>query len=608
MASDSPRARINQFFLSKKRKPLSPAFKHGRTEKDARIGGEGYLSVKGTLENYLSNSQEQNRDAVRRTLDLGTGSSPKKDNKGLSSLAERDLETPEVMGNVQRENLKAHRMLSMLQFKVSKKTCQVQCETQNYNSLRMIFVSVFELCSIATSPSKPKSNDHKRHGSPSFAGDEDKPLKKRHFLTSESHPEGETAFCSEKKTENKQSTRNVKADIPLSIGTVEGSLRKCNRVSKVTAEIAECIRPGSSMVKTIVRETPRSKHGSSTISPGDSFWNEAIQIADGLFTEADNILPEADNEDLNNGSCGDKLREMLSRTVNKSQEMESRASLEFRTKMRYPANEASPLPVKHLDFMFEDKNLDASSPLRFTDNLNTPKGGEQSECCSVNVKSTRTGLLNRDNDSSTSASPTNEIKKNSAGNDGYIEAGTPSSNVPLRDRLDLDNWLPSQVCSIYKSKGISKLYSWQVDCLQVDGVLQKRNLVYCASTRDEHPIVPVIKEHRTLAKLLNCTLGSICSLARLSIKTRKYTLHGHWLQTSTATGRLSSEEPNLQCVEHMVEFRMCKDENGGDADPNNYKINARDFIVPTQDNWLLLTADYSQIELRLMAHLLKMPH
>jgi len=71
-------------------------------------------------------------------------------------------------------------------------------------------------------------------------------------------------------------------------------------------------------------------------------------------------------------------------------------------------------------------------------------------------------------------------------------------------------------------------------------------LIFDYYFRNEHPIVPIIKEHRTLAKLLNSTLGSICSLARLSVSTQKYTLHGHWLQTSTATGRLSMEEPNLQ--------------------------------------------------------------
>nr|KYP53975.1 hypothetical protein KK1_000141 [Cajanus cajan] len=123
--------------------------------------------------------------------------------------------------------------------------------------------------------------------------------------------------------------------------------------------------------------------------------------------------------------------------------------------------------------------------------------------------------------------------------------------------------------------------------------------------RHEHPIVPVIKEHRTMSKLLNSTLGSICSLARLSVSTQKYTLHGHWLQTSTATGRLSMEEPNLQCVEHTVDFKMKEEENEGDADESYCRINARDFFVPTQDNWLLLTADYSQIELRLMAHFSK---
>ncbi|KAF8080568.1 hypothetical protein N665_0934s0009 [Sinapis alba] len=120
--------------------------------------------------------------------------------------------------------------------------------------------------------------------------------------------------------------------------------------------------------------------------------------------------------------------------------------------------------------------------------------------------------------------------------------------------------------------------------------------------RNEHPVVPIIKEHRTLAKLLNCTLGSICSLAKLRLSTQRYTLHGHWLQTSTATGRLSIEEPNLQTVEHEVEFVLDKSGKEVNSDADRYKINARDFFVPTQENWLLLTADYSQIELRLMAH------
>ncbi|KAL8216578.1 hypothetical protein R6Q57_023415 [Mikania cordata] len=124
--------------------------------------------------------------------------------------------------------------------------------------------------------------------------------------------------------------------------------------------------------------------------------------------------------------------------------------------------------------------------------------------------------------------------------------------------------------------------------------------------RLEHPIIPLIKEHRTLAKLLNCTLGSMCSLAKLSMKTQRYTLHGHWLQTSTATGRLSMEDPNLQCVEHMVEFKINRDEKEtGDSNTDHYKVNPRDFFISTQENWLLVTADYSQIELRLMAHFSK---
>lgn len=122
--------------------------------------------------------------------------------------------------------------------------------------------------------------------------------------------------------------------------------------------------------------------------------------------------------------------------------------------------------------------------------------------------------------------------------------------------------------------------------------------------RHHHPVVGIIKEHRTLAKLLYCTIASVLSRAKLYEGSQLHSIHGHWLQTSTATGRLSMEEPNLQRVEHEVDLTIVP-ANGVDIDTVNlgqYQINARDVFLATQENWLLISADYSQIELRLMAH------
>jgi len=48
----------------------------------------------------------------------------------------------------------------------------------------------------------------------------------------------------------------------------------------------ECYTPGSLTRKTSVRETPKSTRGSSSFSPGEAFWDVAIQLADGLCAQA----------------------------------------------------------------------------------------------------------------------------------------------------------------------------------------------------------------------------------------------------------------------------------------------------------------------------------
>lgn len=81
---------------------------------------------------------------------------------------------------------------------------------------------------------------------------------------------------------------------------------------------------------------------------------------------------------------------------------------------------------------------------------------------SVNaVTNMKVDLTGKDNDSLASYSPVDEVMK-LAGNHESNEASTPSSFVPLNDRLDLNSWLPPEICSIYRKKGISKLYPWQV--------------------------------------------------------------------------------------------------------------------------------------------------
>src|ERR671935_1127618 len=101
------------------------------------------------------------------------------------------------------------------------------------------------------------------------------------------------------------------------------------------------------------------------------------------------------------------------------------------------------------------------------------------------------------------------------------------------------------------------------------------------SIRHEHPIVEVIEEWREYSKLLNTYLQPLPSL----IDDRDGRLHTHFNQTVAATGRLSTSDPNLQAIPIRTELGR----------------EIRSAFV-AEPGYRLLSADYSQIELRILAH------
>jgi DNA polymerase I len=103
---------------------------------------------------------------------------------------------------------------------------------------------------------------------------------------------------------------------------------------------------------------------------------------------------------------------------------------------------------------------------------------------------------------------------------------------------------------------------------------------------DETGIVDAIIEYRTLSKLKSTYVDAL----PLLVRSDTHRVHTDFNQTATSTGRLSSSNPNLQNIPIRTAFSR--------------KI--RQAFLP-ESGWLMVAADYSQIELRILAHLSQEP-
>ncbi len=100
--------------------------------------------------------------------------------------------------------------------------------------------------------------------------------------------------------------------------------------------------------------------------------------------------------------------------------------------------------------------------------------------------------------------------------------------------------------------------------------------------RGKHDIIEDILDYRQITKLISTYTDGLVALADSDSR-----IHTVFNQTGTSTGRLSSSEPNLQNIPVKTELGR----------------RFRKYFIPKNEDYVIIDADYSQIELRLLAHI-----
>ena len=171
-------------------------------------------------------------------------------------------------------------------------------------------------------------------------------------------------------------------------------------------------------------------------------------------------------------------------------------------------------------------------------------------------------------------------------------------DVPMLKQAEakLNNELQTIEQQIYTSVGMTfninspkQVGEVLFDQLQLDDKAKKYSTSeeVLLALKPEHPVVGLILEYRELKKLISTYISALPNY--INPTTGK--IHTTYNQTVTATGRLSSSNPNLQNLPIRSERGQL----------------IRQAVIP-DEGCLFLSADYSQIELRLMAHFSQDPH
>lgn len=158
-----------------------------------------------------------------------------------------------------------------------------------------------------------------------------------------------------------------------------------------------------------------------------------------------------------------------------------------------------------------------------------------------------------------------------------IEELQKEANALAGGEINLNS--PKQLSFLlYEKFNLDLSASWRKQHKNKDGYSTSEEALM--PIKEAHPLIPVILEHRELAKLKSSFADPLYEASAADGR-----VHTSFDQLGTATGRFSSSKPNLQNIparDKGQEIREC-------------------FVAP--EGYVLLSADYSQIDLRVLAHL-----